>query len=130
MAFIGRLPVPTTEAWDWQAQASCRGMASSFFFHPWGERGPSRDQRVVRAKEVCASCPVIDACRQHALEVQEQYGVWGGLSEEERLVLLNRGRRSLRRKVLAKSADLREMMAGEQATGAAEPDIRVGVPSC
>jgi WhiB family redox-sensing transcriptional regulator len=104
-------------------------MASSFFFHPWGERGPSRDQRVVRAKEVCASCPVIDACRQHALEVQEQYGVWGGLSEEERLVLLNRGRRSLRRKVLAKSADLREMMAGEQAAGAAEPDIRVGAPS-
>ena len=128
MAFIGRLPVPTTEAWDWQAQASCRGMASSFFFHPWGERGPSRDQRVLRAKEVCASCPVIDACRQHALEVQEQYGVWGGLSEEERLVLLNRGRRSLRRKVLAKSADLREMMAGEQAGGAAEPD-RVGAPA-
>ncbi|WP_420120567.1 WhiB family transcriptional regulator [Nakamurella sp.] len=120
--------MPTTEAWDWQAQASCRGMASSFFFHPWGERGPSRDQRVLRAKEVCASCPVIDACRQHALEVQEQYGVWGGLSEEERLVLLNRGRRSLRRKVLAKSADLRDMMASEQFAAPAA-DARVGAPT-
>lgn len=100
MAFIGRLPVPTTEAWDWQVDAACRGMASSFFFHPWGERGSSRDERVRRAKEVCAGCPVIDHCRRHALEVQEQYGVWGGLSEEERQVLLNRGRRSLRRKVL------------------------------
>jgi WhiB family redox-sensing transcriptional regulator len=106
VAFIGRLPVPTTEAWDWQVEAACRGMASSFFFHPWGERGPSRDERVRRAKEVCAACPVLEACRQHALDVQEQYGVWGGLSEEERMVLLNRGRRSLRKKVLAQSADL------------------------
>jgi WhiB family redox-sensing transcriptional regulator len=101
-------------------------MASSFFFHPWGERGPSRDQRVVRAKEVCASCPVIEECRRHALEVQEQYGVWGGLSEEERLVLLNRGRRSLRRKVLAKSADLREMVAAEHAAGPAAPQANAG----
>ena len=106
MAYIGRLPEPTTQAWDWQVQAACRGMASSFFFHPWGERGPSRDERVQRAKEVCGTCPVIDACRRHALEVQEQYGVWGGLSEEERLVLLNRGRRSLRRKVLAQNSEL------------------------
>lgn len=116
MAFIGRLPAPTTEAWDWQVEAACRGMASSFFFHPWGERGPSREERVRRAKEVCASCPVVDACRRHALDVQEQYGVWGGLSEEERLVLLNRGRRSLHKKVLAQSTDLVELM-----TAAANP---------
>ncbi len=115
MAFIGRLPVPTTEAWDWQVDAACRGMASSFFFHPWGERGPSRDARVRRAKEVCAECPVIEACRRHALEVQEQYGVWGGLSEEERLVLLNRGRRSLRQKVLAESTELAMLIAAESA---------------
>lgn len=106
MAYIGRLPEPTTQAWDWQVQAACRGMASSLFFHPWGERGSSREERDRRAKEVCGACPVIDACRRHALEVQEQYGVWGGLSEEERLVLLNRGRRSLRRKVLAQNSEL------------------------
>jgi len=101
VAHIGRLPVPTTAAWEWQLQAACRTVNSSFFFHPWGERGTARDERVRRAKEVCAECPVIDACRRHALEVQEQYGVWGGLSEEERLVMLNRGRPSLRRKLLA-----------------------------
>ncbi len=119
MAFIGRLPVPTTEAWDWQAEAACRGMASSFFFHPWGERGPSRDERVRRAKEVCAGCPVIDACRQHALDVQEQYGVWGGLSEEERLVLLNRGRRSLRRKLISQSTELAALVAAQPAPATA-----------
>lgn len=106
MTYIGRLPEPTTQAWDWQIHAACRGMASSSFFHPWGERGRSRDERVHKAKQVCGTCPVIDACRRHALAVQEQYGVWGGLSEEERLVLLNRGRRSLRLKVLAQNGEL------------------------
>lgn len=110
MAFIGRLPDPTSEAWDWQVEAACRGMASALFFHPWGERGPSRDERVRKAKQVCSGCPVIDECRRHALQVHEQYGVWGGLSEEERQVLLNRGRRSLRRKVIARSTELQELM--------------------
>lgn len=64
---------------------------------------------------MCADCPVIDACRQHALEVQEQYGVWGGLSEEERLVLLNRGRRSLRRKLISQSTELAALVAAQPA---------------
>ncbi len=90
---IGRLPNPTQDAWEWQFDAACRGMDSSLFFHPWGERGPARDKRIRRAKAICAECPVIDACRQHALQVQETYGVWGGLSEDERMTLLGRGRR-------------------------------------
>lgn len=101
MANIGRLPVPLTQTWDWQMQAACRGMSSSFFFHPWGERGSARLERVERAKEVCAGCPVMDACRRHALQVQEEYGVWGGLSEEERMVLLKRGPRRLWHRVRA-----------------------------
>jgi WhiB family transcriptional regulator, redox-sensing transcriptional regulator len=27
---------------------------------------------------------VIDQCRRHALTVREPYGVWGGLSEDDR----------------------------------------------
>jgi WhiB family redox-sensing transcriptional regulator len=84
---------PMHDVWEWQFDAACRGMDSSLFFHPWGERGPARDVRVGRAKAVCAGCLVSAACRQHALRVQEPYGVWGGLSEEERLVLLGRQRR-------------------------------------
>ncbi len=30
------------------------------------------------------SCPVIQQCRSHALSVREPYGVWGGLTEDER----------------------------------------------
>ncbi|WP_162237328.1 WhiB family transcriptional regulator, partial [Aeromicrobium sp. Leaf272] len=38
----------------------------------------------------CARCPVIEQCREHALTVQEPYGVWGGLSEAERREILER----------------------------------------
>jgi WhiB family redox-sensing transcriptional regulator len=49
---------------------------------------------------MCRRCPVMAQCRAHALEVGEPYGIWGGLSESERDLLLKReiGRvRSIRR---------------------------------
>lgn len=91
MADIRRLPGPVSDVWDWQMQGACRGMDSGFFFHPEGERGPARANREQRAKEICGTCPVLEMCRRHALEVQEPYGVWGGLSEHERDLLI-RGR--------------------------------------
>src|ERR1700751_509488 len=69
----------------------CRGVDSSVFFHPDGERGRARAQRELRAKEMCRRCPVIAQCRSHALAVGEPYGIWGGLSESERELLLKRG---------------------------------------
>jgi WhiB family redox-sensing transcriptional regulator len=41
------------------------------------------------AKAVCATCPVIAQCRAHAIAVQEPYGIWGGLSEEERFEIID-----------------------------------------
>jgi len=88
MADIRRLPTPVAEVWDWQLHGSCRGESTSLFFHPDGERGPARARRQAAAKAVCAQCPVIDACLKHALSVREPYGVWGGMSEEERARLI------------------------------------------
>jgi hypothetical protein len=59
-------------------------MSSDLFFHPERERGPARAVREARAKNVCRRCPVMAQCRDHALIVHEPYGVWGGLTEEER----------------------------------------------
>jgi WhiB family redox-sensing transcriptional regulator len=73
---------------------------SSVFFHPDGERGRARLQRERRAKEMCRQCPVMVQCRTHALAVGEPYGIWGGLSETEREMLLKReigATRSIRR---------------------------------
>jgi WhiB family redox-sensing transcriptional regulator len=35
---------------------------------------------------------VIEPCRRHALATREPYGVWGGLTEDERRLALRGGR--------------------------------------
>ena len=83
-----RRPAPVTEEWDWQMQAACRDLDSAVFFNPLGERGHEKLRRELHAKRVCGRCPVIDACRRHALRAQEPYGVWGGMTATERQELL------------------------------------------
>jgi WhiB family redox-sensing transcriptional regulator len=95
MADVSRLPGPNADLWDWQLDAACRTVEPSTFFHPEGERGPARSSRDNAAKAVCATCPVIAQCAKHALAVREPYGVWGGMTEEEREARLSRGRRRL-----------------------------------
>jgi WhiB family redox-sensing transcriptional regulator len=94
MADTKRLPEPLVDHWEWQLAAACRGMDSGTFFHPPDERNSAREQRIAQAKAVCRACPAIQECREHALRVREPYGIWGGLSEDERAGLL--GVQSLR----------------------------------
>ena len=42
------------------------------------------------AKRICAECPVILECRDYSLQSQEPFGVWGGLTEDERDRVLGR----------------------------------------
>ena len=91
MADTRRLPHPVTSEWTWQIEGTCRGMDSAVFFHPDGERGGARLRRQRSAKAVCEACPVLVMCRTHALNAREPYGVWGGLSEEERQSVIARG---------------------------------------
>jgi WhiB family redox-sensing transcriptional regulator len=87
MTDVSRLPGPQCEKWEWQLRGSCRRADTDLFFHPEGERGPSRSNREAAAKAICAGCPVLRQCRDAALAAQEPYGVWGGLSEHERETL-------------------------------------------
>ena len=84
MAEISRLPGPVADLWEWQFDGSCRRADPDIFFHPEGERGPTRRRRDEAAKAVCVSCPVLQQCRSHALIVREPYGVWGAMTEDER----------------------------------------------
>lgn len=73
----------------WQLRAACRGPESALFFPPThAERRDERDARESRAKAICAVCPVRQECLDHALRVGEQHGIWGGLTESERRVLV------------------------------------------
>lgn len=63
---------------DWMLDAACRTVADHHVFFP--ERYRSAD--AVEAKAVCAGCPVQLKCLGYGLD--EDYGIWGGLDEEER----------------------------------------------
>ena len=89
MSETSRLPKPVATNWEWQYEGACRSLPTEMFFHPDGERGPRRKAREIAAKAVCATCPVIAQCRAHAIAVQEPYGIWGGLSEEERFEIID-----------------------------------------
>jgi len=89
MADVSRLPAPISEIYDWQLLGSCRGADPSVFFLPEAERGPRKRRRERAAKEICRSCPVIAECATFALSTREPYGVWGGLTPEERELLLS-----------------------------------------
>ena len=89
MTDVTRLPGPVDHAWTWQRLGACRGLDSAVFYHPDGERNPSRARRTERAKAVCARCPVIVECREFALLTREPFGVWGGLGEAERQLILD-----------------------------------------
>jgi WhiB family transcriptional regulator, redox-sensing transcriptional regulator len=105
MADFSRLPGPNADLWDWQLRGLCRGKDSSLFFHPEGERGAARSSREVAAKEICLNCPVQIRCADHALKVREPYGVWGGMTEEER------EEHHARQKALARAQAAREKAA-------------------
>jgi WhiB family redox-sensing transcriptional regulator len=84
MSDVRQLPQPVSEAWDWQLVAACRGVDTTVFYAPDAERGLRRLARERVAKAICASCPVIEICRDHALRTREPFGVWGGLTADER----------------------------------------------
>ncbi|MFE9428683.1 WhiB family transcriptional regulator [Kitasatospora sp. NPDC006697] len=92
MADLSRLPGALVYRWEWQLRGRCREADSTLFFHPLGERGPAAQAREEAAKAVCAECPVRIECRRHALQAREAYGVWGGLTEDDRHRLLTRRR--------------------------------------
>jgi len=83
---------PISEAWEWQMQGRCRDREGAQFFHPDDDLGRiSRRLREAAAKRVCATCPVRRQCATHALTVGEEYGVWGGFSENDRSTLRELG---------------------------------------
>ncbi|WP_338704287.1 WhiB family transcriptional regulator (plasmid) [Streptomyces sp. Q6] len=90
-------PRPLLVDWDWQQHAACRGMNSSAFFSPSGERGRARRTREERARRVCAGCEVRTVCAATALKHGETYGVWGGLSRDDRRRLDDAAARTITR---------------------------------
>ena len=70
----------------WQDSALCAETDPEIFFPEKG--GSTRE-----AKKVCMACPVRTECLEYALEHDERFGIFGGLSERERRRITRAARR-------------------------------------
>ena len=69
----------------WQYSALCRQHSTNLFFPPATfEKKGDREKREFKAKAVCNGCPVKLDCLEEAKEIEEPFGIWGGLNEVER----------------------------------------------
>jgi WhiB family redox-sensing transcriptional regulator len=74
--------------YEWRDDAICRDTDPELFF-PVGTTGNALYQ-IDRAKEVCNECTVAVQCLDFALDTNQDSGIWGGLTEEERRVIRRR----------------------------------------
>jgi WhiB family transcriptional regulator, redox-sensing transcriptional regulator len=74
---------PARFAAPWRQQAACRGVDLDLFY-------PKRGESAGPARQVCAQCPVRQACLEYALSNRIASGIWGGLTERERRPLQSR----------------------------------------
>ena len=79
---------------DWRTDSACKDEDPELFF-PVGTTGPAVDQ-MNAAKLVCGRCQVRDECLEFALATNQDAGVWGGMTEDERRTL-RRARQRRRR---------------------------------
>ncbi|MFM8998909.1 MAG: WhiB family transcriptional regulator [Actinomycetota bacterium] len=61
----------------WQEDAACHGIAPDVFF-------PTSEEEAGPALAYCGGCRSREVCLAWALKNGERYGVWGGLTEQQR----------------------------------------------
>ncbi len=72
--------VLTAPDFSWRENALCAQAGPEFFF-------PAPGSSTREAKQLCGACEGRVACLEYALAHDERFGVWGGLSEKERVRL-------------------------------------------
>lgn len=75
------MPVlPEAALGEWTGQALCTQTDPEIFFPLKGTPG-------IKARRICAICPVRPECLAYAVVADERFGIWGGLNRAERLRL-------------------------------------------
>lgn len=64
---------------DWRTRALCAQTDPESFYPEKGGSGHVRE-----AKRVCLACDVTEDCLAYALDNDERFGIWGGMTEGER----------------------------------------------
>lgn len=67
---------------DWRGRAECRNHDAELFFYDGAQSA-----NVAVAKRICRSCPVLDQCRAWVAANPQGFGVWAGMTSNERRAL-------------------------------------------
>lgn len=62
----------------------CHEAPEAFF----ATEGPNDSHLATMAKQLCGTCPIQAMCAQYALDNREIHGIWGGLTQGARRVLI------------------------------------------
>lgn len=62
---------------EWAEQALCANADPELFFPPDGDSG-------ALAKQICSRCTVQPECLAYAIDANEEFGIWGGMTWKER----------------------------------------------
>ncbi len=65
---------------EWMEDKNCSGVNPNIFY-------PSAEKDTVlieHAKKICRECIVINDCLEYAMVNRQEYGIWGGKTENER----------------------------------------------
>jgi WhiB family transcriptional regulator, redox-sensing transcriptional regulator len=76
-------PILPVEIQPWYEKAACLDKDADCFF-------PEKGGSTRAAKRICQTCSVQAECLDYALDNDERFGIWGGLSERERRRLKRR----------------------------------------
>lgn len=72
----------------WKLDGLCTQVGNPDDWFPQEGRGKGAGaaarERDRATATVCTGCPVVEKCLATALENREQYGIWGGLTTDER----------------------------------------------
>lgn len=82
---------------SWRERAKCLGMDVELFYPP---RDKDKYKNIAdKAKNICLGkdgkpeCPVRKDCLLYAIDGEDTYGIWGGLSNRERNALIRKAKK-------------------------------------
>jgi WhiB family redox-sensing transcriptional regulator len=97
------MPVPKRQFRDvgplnpinWASRAACSDMDTDLFYPEASlderKKGVWNPADYEAARQVCLGCPVRPECYEYAMATEEEWGMWGGFTPEERKAMKKSG---------------------------------------
>jgi WhiB family redox-sensing transcriptional regulator len=83
---------------SWQLEAKCAGHDPDLFF-PVGTTTQANQQIQYAKENFCSQCLVVMECLDWSIKTNQDSGIWGGKSEEERRILRRQLPKKTRRRL-------------------------------